>query len=466
MVANEGLEQAAFFLPDPESLKETNNGIQKKNTCCLFYTLHFIKSRDKSPRHKYAPGLILSTIPRHHQKRNSVKKEAFAIAHLRETLNPVAHRILGIDAAANEIGCRPEVFAQAYRFLKVHAKKSDNEPILQEGIVLPKLGATYHVGEDFLDIIDGLRAIDESVKFLNLTHGDRIGHALALGIDAWDWYRSKNKVLFLPMHDILDNTVWMLSKIREFNLTGYENLYYELESTFSTLFYEIYENNFNANFIKQQYYRFDHNVFYGAWKLRGDNPELYSSGDFQEQTPFSFWERCHTNHFSSDKSTRKNRNAAFLYHCYHYNPCVKDTGNKQYELIITDDYIKATVDIQTAMQLYVRDKGISIETNPTSNYHIGTFKRYDKHPIINLYNLGLETDPEKINKCAQLSVSINTDDQGVFDTYLENEYSLMALALEKAKDVHGNKLYNSAMIYDWLERIRQMGLEQSFCANV
>lgn len=41
-----------------------------------------------------------------------------------------------------------------------------------------------------------------------------------------------------------------------------------------------------------------------------------------------------------------------------------------------------------------------------------------------------------------LSVSINTDDQGVFDTLLENEYALMVLALEKAKDEEGNKLYD------------------------
>ena len=41
----------------------------------------------------------------------------------------------------------------------------------------------------------------------------------------------------------------------------------------------------------------------------------------------------------------------------------------------------------------------------------------------------------------QLSVSINTDDQGVFDTLLENEYALMALALKKKKDKNNNKSF-------------------------
>lgn len=38
----------------------------------------------------------------------------------------------------------------------------------------------------------------------------------------------------------------------------------------------------------------------------------------------------------------------------------------------------------------------------------------------------------------------------------------MALALEKCKDANGEYIYNQTMIYEWLDKIRQMGLEQSF----
>jgi hypothetical protein len=51
----------------------------------------------------------------------------------------------------------------------------------------------------------------------------------------------------------------------------------------------------------------------------------------------------------------------------------------------------------------------------------------DKYP--DKYNL---TQTE-IDNCPQLSVSINTDDLGIFDTSLENEFALMAAALEKMK---------------------------------
>jgi adenosine deaminase len=118
--------------------------------------------------------------------------------------------------------------------------------------------------------------------------------------------------------------------------------------------------------------------------------------------------------------------------------------------------------VQKKMQWMIGQKGIGIETNPSSNMLIGTFKRYDKHPILNWYNNGLATNPEEIQSVPQLQVSINTDDQGVFATYIENEYAYLALALEKMKDEAGNPRYSRTLIYQWLDNVRKMGLEQSF----
>lgn len=50
---------------------------------------------------------------------------------------------------------------------------------------------TYHVGEEWKDVADGLRAIDEAILFLNMGNGDRLGHATVLGIDIEDWYQKK-----------------------------------------------------------------------------------------------------------------------------------------------------------------------------------------------------------------------------------------------------------------------------------
>ncbi|MGL5921184.1 MAG: hypothetical protein ACRCZQ_11905, partial [Bacteroidales bacterium] len=84
------------------------------------------------------------------------------------------------------------------------------------------------------------------------------------------------------------------------------------------------------------------------------------------------------------------------------------------------------------------------------------------HPILAFNNHRLHHDPAKMADNPQLSVSLNTDDQGVFSTYLENEYALMAIALEKEKDENGNRKYTSMFIYDYLDHIRRLGHEQRF----
>ena len=96
-----------------------------------------------------------------------MRKQAHAILEFRRRYEKLGQRIRGIDASSEEIVCRPEVFAQAFRFLRNRAVSHVD---YITGVVrqMPDLCITYHVGEDFLDIIDGLRAIDEAISFLNM----------------------------------------------------------------------------------------------------------------------------------------------------------------------------------------------------------------------------------------------------------------------------------------------------------
>lgn len=61
-------------------------------------------------------------------------------------------------------------------------------------------------------------------------------------------------------------------------------------------------------------------------------------------------------------------------------------------------------------------------------------------------------------------VSVNTDDQGVFDTSLAMEYSLLACTLRSLKDSQNIQIYNDDCIYNYLERIRENGFSQIFPA--
>lgn len=131
----------------------------------------------------------------------------------------------------------------------------------------------------------------------------------------------------------------------------------------------------------------------------------------------------------------------FLY-IYHFDRKSRENGNKRYKLSVTKGYIRLITNMQNAMMDMIRDKGIAIECNPSSNVLIGAIDSYMNHPIFRFYNKGL-------------NVSINTDDQGVFDTSLVNEYTLVAVAYrEKRHSVHNT--------ISFMRKIKDNGKNQTF----
>lgn len=436
----------------------------------FFYTLHFTKSPDRTETYD---GICRC---RHWRKRRQVKNQALAIAGLREKYPLVGRRVLGIDAASNEIGCRPEVFAPVYRYLKNH-RYSYNTAEGERN--LPQLRLTYHVGEDFLDFVDGLRAMDEAIHFLGIGSGDRLGHAIVLGQDVNDWYASKNFRIILPRQDYLDNLVWMYHKIIEWNIEGLHNFKEWLLEEFTILFSEIYASSVSEKELecivgrvkragrdgKYLAMNFEVSIFhyYYAWMLRGDSPEFYENGFYDEE----YFKHKHSS-FSINESfpeyydIRRRPEITLLYYMYHYNPKVRAEGDRVQEFFVSKQYVKAVSELQKVLRKEIADCGIAIETNPSSNVLIGTFRQYEKHPMLQFFNKGLTRDSDVIEACPQISISVNTDDQGVFSTSLENEYALIACALESVSDVMGNPLYKKSDIYEWLDNIREMGNEQSF----
>lgn len=147
------------------------------------------------------------------------------------------------------------------------------------------------------------------------------------------------------------------------------------------------------------------------------------------------------------------------------NPMVKLEGNRQVTTLISPAYIRGAKAVQHALRQEIAARGISIETNPSSNVLISNFRRYDKHPTLSFYNRGLPVTEEEENACPQLSVSINTDDKGVFYTDLENEFALLARSLEECMDAHEQPRFRKNDIYAWLDNIRIMGLEQGFVSE-
>jgi hypothetical protein len=452
-----------------------------------YYVFHFLKRTDslntKDP--SYQRSIKTRRICRHMELRQKFLNEAKEIISFREDSPNYAKRVLGIDAASKEIGCRPEVLGTVFRLLGDH--KFTYGGYMEPKQALPALRKTFHVGEDFADVVDGLRAIDEVIHFLDFDCGDRLGHALALGVNVDDWYEQKNREIAVSVQDYLDNLAWLYHALTHFDVRDTGSLKDRLERDFKYWFRIVYRNSFDKDDVQRlvesakEYYRrtgedhlryHEHSDDYGimdyyrAWMLRGDDPSCYIDGYFKKPSGnlLSVVEQqariCMN--FPPNFEDRYISEYSFLNYLYQFDYRVKQEGLKKIKIDLSQEYIDAVKAVQCEMRYRIARRGIAIETNPTSNVMIGTFRDYGKHPILTFYNRGLPVTDEEEDACAQIQVSINTDDSGVFYTDLETEYALVAKAVEQIVDDSNRPRFKKADIYTWLDNIRVMGNEQTF----
>ena len=429
---------------------DQRNKVEEKNVKAG-YIIHFIKRDEKKEGIEY-DGVFC----RSYRYRESLNSQANAIACLvrynsvyvkggfkhylyKQQKDGPIYPIIGIDAASSEFGCRPEVFASVFRRLKYVPRKNAMDSLYKK--MDCQLGRTFHVGEDFYDVVDGLRAIDECIFFLNFASGDRIGHAIALGIDANDYYKTRNFNIVLPRQILLDNAVWLLKKMEEYSINDQYGTKYRLKEIFETHFRIIYDIDASIE------------DYYASWMLRGDEPSLVKNNKDIDWNPYA---RNKVKPIL--EQIRKNEKATDLYQKYHYSKKVREMGDEIVEYQLEDGDALVISEVQKKMRQRIAREKIAIETNPTSNMRITDIDRYSKHPVTTFYSRGLKPDcgPD------QITVSINTDDQGVFATSLEKEYTLIACALEKKRNDDGTPTYSSKDIYDWLDDIRESSLTSSF----
>ena len=458
----EHLKYAASYFPNGNTkIKEhINNVVNQK----LHYVLHFPKESQE-----YSGNDLELLSPRDNKMRNRVSEQATAIIEAKKISPEVMSIISGIDACSNEIDCRPEVFAPDFRRIRQYRYEHDGFLSKTPG---RNLRITYHAGEDFLDPIDGIRAIDEALAFLEMHGGDRLGHALALGIDCEEWYSLKQHTVLLKKQALLDNLTWLYGKMHHYNIqnTAAED---EIFKWFKKLYTEIYTSSLK-NPTKSIINSVDVLDYYTSLKLRGNEPSLYyhnpDGASLERENFFNSIENAEFEPWKLRTKAGKNYDLVSnaLYHYYHYNKDMKVASDKRIEYEVHKSIIAAVCMVQEKMQYDISKNNIGIECNPSSNFLIGTFKDYLKHPIFKFNNKYLfsKNDKRSLIKNPRISASINTDDLGIFETSLENEYALLACALEDYnKHCNDNDVILPDNIYSWLDFIREQGCYQSFIKN-
>ena len=422
----------------------------------LFYVLHFPKDTKEIPDgfRNSGKGICSQLYPRNSSVRRRSEIQARQIAKVLSTSPYLRKRIRGIDACSNEVGCRPETFATEFRYLR------SGIPCVRSNYFVPDtestvcLHATYHAGEDYIDIIDGLRAIDEARHFLELRRGDRLGHALALGVDPGSYYKLKNMRLIIPKQDLLDNLIWILYRPLEFDLDPPRRLQKHLERKAMGLMDELGYDTTEFTLLD----------YYHAWRMRGDHPAVYLP-DWEENV-FHIQEHGYERFYEMKKPSlkvhRRTTKIRRLMNLYHFDKDVKERGRQVESYRIEPDMANLVEQLQNRMQHQLMEKGIAIECNPSSNVLIGSFETYREHPMFRFNRYGLHVARWENETPANLCVSVNTDDQGVFDTSLESEYAYVARSLEREWDEKSRRINSNDEIYAYLNHLRILGNTQTF----
>ncbi|WP_299004637.1 antiviral RADAR system adenosine deaminase RdrB [uncultured Shewanella sp.] len=386
--------------------------------------------------------------------------------------------VRGYDVAGNENDLPIEVFAPALRVLRASQSPSYGLTINR----LPKPVITVHAGEDFSHLLSGLRAIDEAIFFCDYQAGDRIGHALALGVSPSSWAK-RQQTAYVSVGEHLDNLTWCFQKALAViqtvpTMTGVLHLLQEKIHYWSEFLY---------GKPKQP------KLLYEAWKLRRNCPialNLYEQDnqpaihidefdpmyknwvmDFtcplsahRQKEHIKLWHRYLFAHLT-DKSFLANRDTLIKIDCLANNqsqiPHNETFGLKRGHYF--DSISSAELALYEAVQdwsmEHYADKGIILEACPTSNIYIGRFERYHEHPIFrwdppqsSWLTLGEKYNKFGIRK-GPITVCINTDDAALMPTTIRNEHSI----LQQTAVEHFNVSAKTAN--DWIDNIRQKGID-------
>lgn len=382
-----------------------NIAADSSDDCRIIY--HFIKKRDAFP---YSESL-----PRNHRVRMEVRHKAVALHGLFG--NQRHRRAVGIDAANSEMFCRPEVFAHAYRYLDLCGVRR-----------------TFHVGEDYFDLTDGLHAIDEAVFFLGMRHGDRLGHGIALGIDPQMYYEARHFHVPVPLQVLLDNLVWMYFTSKKFNVTLPPKVEIMILERFRT-----YARIYGRPSIEDYYY---------SILLRGNSP--YHDSYMPYAQIIRDWDSMAHDDRRVVRENWEIPHIRRLFMRYHFDTDVKREGGKVVDFEVPREYPGVMALMQDRMMEKIAKRNIAVECCPTSNVRIGSLGRYDNHPVFRLL-------PPCGDGLVRPVATVNTDDIGIFSTSLDNEYALLALALLKKRDGDGRHIYDSRQVMRWIESLLRNG---------
>ncbi|MDL5030948.1 hypothetical protein QRD43_03435 [Pelomonas sp. APW6] len=414
--------------------------------------------------------------------------------------------IRGLDVVGDETRWPIERFAPMLRWLRSPEAAPGIPRKLPEGPGQrpePQLHLSIHAGEDYAHPLSGLRHVDETVDFCEMGAGDRLGHALALGIPPDEWLRRHGDVT-LPLDEHVDNLIWAWRRAVDLgdpeasNLDEARCVLPRLKKRIERLLPHVswYPPAGGDAPLTEKHLQHLHE----AWALRKNCPYkvLQQAGNIVvEDTDLAIgapdWLRLRA---ALDGATTDTAEGLYVLRANHEaNPFLAEkkpawrvcvaaprhghVTRRQHELenLSTEaitaeaempipclhdhddaDDLRFMLALQDACLERYAQLGLAIEANPSSNVYIGQLQTHSDHPIYR-WNPPDAADLNK-GRCFNLfglrskpmPVTINTDDPGMIPTTLRLEHHLIH---EGAID----RGYSEQKAAAWIEKLRQFGLD-------
>ena len=362
--------------------------------------IHFIRFRH--PLRDDGAAISMSAL------RRRLDRQTAVLHRFRRDYPREASHIVGIDVANLERNHPIELFSPYLRLLRGSQKlettvlgssylrrwsdlyRTSSHSMPPEA---PVLGLTVHAGEDFFHPLDGLRSIAESIESCEMRPEDRIGHALAAGLDIPSFNAQYDASIMVPDGVALDSLVWFHARLRKQNSIPAPVLR-KVEDEIAGLSRNIY-----------------------GWLV--PIPELRLLALLRRE-PLS-----ETLKYEEELRRRFSKTAVQAWmQELRDRGCRdrRDETNTIPKVYLEHDISVAMEQVQSELIRDIAKSEIFIEANPSSNLATGTIERLRDHPLFRM---------RKIDR--GVCLTLNCDDPGTFATRIENEFALLKDAMQELR---------------------------------
>jgi len=358
------------------------------------------------------------------------RRHAQALVSLFQKYPSALRTVRGFDLCTDEAGVPVWVMAPLIRWVQEAGKEACEQLKRRGEFAIPPSRLSVHAGEDFVHLLTGLRRLDESLTYLKLEEGDRLGHALALGVDPLIWSQRVGRVVITREERLFD-LIWEWSCYAKNGIeVASERLaYVRTEIVRLALFI------FGKACAPEELMGFVNDLY--------DEKKLQAEG-FPDQPALRAYN-------TGKKLINGQDDQISLLRAYLMDRKVWRQGrvSETIDLRKVKHEQASLRQLQDGLRRKVGRQCLTIEVNPSSNLLIGDLGNFVGHPLWRLRPI------IPIDNISPLSICIGSDDPLTFATTLPHEYQLLFDALILMGHSHEEGM-------NWLNAVRDAGMKSRF----